>query len=335
MGVAPPKIESADSPLRSPVFVRSGTSIADAEPAPVPRMALPGRSPRVPAADSDAAVQLGAKQAPATNQGQVALRYVESHPVLWMLLAPGLIAVTAIALLHAGGTSHATEPGRVPAPPSSAGAVPSAAPIGDRPSASELAKLESRPPESLSARELAMLADARADALHESARALRVKVEGNPALGKDPALQTELLRLADDARTSNDALAAMAALEAPTGADLLYQVWTRTAVRTDATDLARSLVYSAEVRAKASPALGVALELRAAESCEQFKAILPKALKDGDRRAVLLLSKLSSKRGCGPKKSADCYSCLREGSDELKATISAAKSRRSPSFSEP
>ena len=316
MGVAPPKIESAPSPLRSPVFVRSGTSIVDVESPPVSRTALPSPSPRASAADSDAAVQLGATRE-RTTQGQLALRYIQAHPALWMLLTPGLIAVSAIALLHATGSRHATNPVRVPAAPSSVAAAPSAMVVADRPSANEL-----------------KLANARSDALRASAQAVRSKIEANPALGKDPALQSELLRLADDARTSNDALAAMAALEAPIGADLLYEVWTRTAVRSDATDLARALVYSADVRAKASPALGVALELRSAETCEQFKAALPKALKDGDRRAVSPLVKLSSKRGCGPKKSADCYACLREPSDELKATISAAKSRRAPSYGE-
>jgi len=124
-------------------------------------------------------------------------------------------------------------------------------------------------------------------------------------------------------------------VEAPLGADLLYEVWTRTPVRTDATDLARALVYSTDVRPKASPALSVALDLRVAESCEQYKAILPKALKDGDRRSAQLLAKLNAKRGCGATKREDCYACLREPGDELKATINAVKSRRAPSFTAP
>jgi len=180
-----------------------------------------------------------------------------------------------------------------------------------------------------------VLADARSEALRASAKALRAKVEQNPALAKDPALQTELMRLADDARTSGDALSAMVASEAPIGADLLYEVWTRTAVRTDATDLARALVYSTDVRPKASPALSVALDLRMAESCEQYKAIMPRALKDGDRRSAHLLIKLNNKHGCGPTKRADCYACLREPGDELKATINAVKSRRPPDYSAP
>jgi hypothetical protein len=247
-----------------------------------------------------------------------------------MLVAPALLAVSTVLVLRATATH------RTPSSERAAGAVSPAAQsktpeTSKETSADELAKLAARPPESLNARELAALADAQGAALRGTAKALRSKIEANPALGKEPALQTELLKLADDARTSADALAALAATEAPIGADLLYEVWTRTPVRTDATDLARALVYSTDVRPKASAALAVALELRVAETCEQYKAILPRALKDGDRRSAHLLAKLTGKRGCGPKKGQDCYACLRSG-DELKATINAVKSRRSPDF---
>jgi len=340
LGVAPPRLESADSPQRSPVFVRAGTSLADGEPPPVPRMALPSRPPP-PAAASDAAVQLAAaaNQA-APGQLERTQRFLRLHPAVWMLLAPAVIAVSAVALLRAAG-SH---PGpKLAAPLASASAVPAqASPTRDardardaRDGAEELRKLQARPPESLNARELAVLADAQSEAFRASAKALRSKLEANPGLAKDPAVQAELLRMADDARTSTDSLAAMAALDAPIGADLLYEVWTRTAVRSDATDLARALVYSADVRPKASPALAVALELRRAETCQQFQAIMPQALKDGDRRSAHLLAKLNAKHGCGPNKRADCYACLREHPDELKATTNAVKSRRAPDYSAP
>ena len=252
---------------------------------------------------------------------------------MWMLLAPALLAVTAVALLRATAMHHGTR--LVASGAAASGSAPQLPAARREGSAEALAQLEARPRESLNARELGILADAHAEALRASARAVRSRVEANPALGKDPALQSELLRLADDARTSAESLSAMVALEPPLGADLLYEVWTRTATRSDATDLARALLYSTDVRPKASPALAVALELRAAERCDQYKAILPKALKDGDRRSAHLLLKLNSKRGCGANKRDDCYACLREPSDELKATISAVKSRRAPDFTLP
>ena len=334
LGLAPPPLDSsANSPLRSPVFVRSGTSVADVEPPPVPRMALPSRPPSAAAGDSNAALQLAAEP-PGAGQLPGARRFLGEHPALWMLLAPALIAVSAIALLRTLASHHGTKL-QQSASSSSGAAQPNSPAIRGETSAEQLAKLASLPPESLTARELASLADARTEALRASAKALRLKLEASPELGKDPALQSELLRLADDPRTSTDALLAMAALERPLAADLLYEVWTRTAVRSDATDLARALLHGKEGRLKASPALAVALDLRLAESCEQYKAILPQALRDGDRRAAHLLAKLNGKRSCGPKKNADCYACLREQPDELKATINAVKSRRPPDYGAP
>jgi hypothetical protein len=293
-------------------------------------MALPSRPP--PAVSSDAAEQ--AAVAPALGGQFERMRGVlGSHPALWMLLGPALFALAAIAVLHATAAHHAANRTHSTALPSAAQS--SAPPVRTESAAEQLARLEGRAPESLNAHELTLLADAQSDALRAAGKALRSKVEQNPALGKDPALQGELLRRAEDARTNADAIAAMAVLDGPIGPDLLYEVWTRTPVRSDATDLARALVYSTDVRPKASPALAVALELRRAESCEQYKAILPKALKDGDRRSAHLLLKLTAKHGCGAKKREDCYACLRERPDELMATINAVKSRRPPEYSTP
>jgi hypothetical protein len=113
-------------------------------------------------------------------------------------------------------------------------------------------------------------------------------------------------------KTSRDALAAIANLPGPISPDLLYEVWTATAQRTTATDLARSLVLSKEVRAKASPALSIALALRDAGTCEANRDLLPKATSDGDKLTFHLLSKPARKYGCGANKRQDCYACLRE-----------------------
>jgi hypothetical protein len=201
-------------------------------------------------------------------------------------------------------------------------------------SSSELESLEAKPAATLSARELILLAEGRAEKQRQSARELRTKAERDPSLASDKSVPSELTRFAASESTSRDALAAMAALPGPIGADLLYDTWTGTAQRSDTTELARALVSSRDVRPKASPALAVALDLRSAETCEQTKALLPNALKDGDRRSLHLLLKLNAKRGCGPKKLDDCYACLRESKDELTATINAVKSRRPPSYAQ-
>jgi hypothetical protein len=341
LGVPAPRVEStAESALRSPVFVRAGTGVGgDGEPLPLPRMALPSR-PLVPL------VAPGGSHPPAERPtGFAWLAALLKLPVsfaggelsLWMLLGPTLLAVAGgIALLAMLTRSGAAEPGRASAAGSVTAAASAGAPLTKpkpKPKQGLLAELEGRSPETLSASELVKLAEGRAEREREAAEALREKIEDEPGLVKDAAVQGSLLRMASAAETARDALSAMVAAEPPLGPDLLYEVWTGTTAKTDATELARALVYSKDLRPKASAALAVALDLRVAEKCEQFKAVLPRALKDGDRRVLHLLTKLQVKRGCGPKKNEDCYACLREPADELAATINAVKSRKPPAYS--
>src|SRR4051812_23010388 len=88
LGVAPPRIESTpDSALRSPVFVRSGTSVADVAPPPVPRMALPSRPPPPVGGSSDPLSALSSSSASIAETGarrglEPYLRVARAHPVL-------------------------------------------------------------------------------------------------------------------------------------------------------------------------------------------------------------------------------------------------------------
>ena len=346
LGVPAPRVESkVDSPLRSPVFVRSGTSIADsdAEPPPLPRMALPSRPLII---ESDVASERGASARFAAQGGFGAwlLAFLQlpvqgaGKLLLWMLLLPALVVWLGLMSLLVSVKGPPVAPVERVATTSSVSvpepSAPAAKAVAEKP-APRLAELSGKPLDTLSSKELVLLAEGRADDQRTAVKALRAKLEDNPKALQDKAVQTQLLHFVSDSETSREALSAMAAADAPIGPDLLYEVWTGTTQRTDATDLARALVYSTDLRPKASPALAVALELRVADKCESYKAILPKALKDGDRRALHLLVKLNAKRGCGPKKADDCYVCLRDDADELTATINAVKSRRPPSYGAP
>jgi hypothetical protein len=339
LGVAPPRLESLpDSALRSPVFVRSGTSVTDVEPPPLPRMALPDRSARPSAGETDSATGAGSSADWSASDGVLArsLRVARLHPALWMVLAPAVIALLAIAV------AVATTPARKPRvtrsaaePTAPARETPGAAELAAEKQLPTLAELEAKPAASLSASEILRLAEGKSQRRLTDAQALRGRVESNPALLADKPVQAELLRLMRDSDTAPEALAALSAVRSPLGADLLYEVWTSTPIHSESTELARALAFSADVRPRASAALSVALDLRAAQSCEQYQAILPSALKDGDRRSLAPLSKLANKRGCGPKKTDDCYACLRSQPDELTATINAVKSRRAPAYPSP
>src|SRR5262249_7465252 len=95
------------------------------------------------------------------------------------------------------------------------------------------------------------------------------------------------------------------------GPDLLYEVVASPKGRTETAQLAEDLLAAKEVRDKASPALALTLDLRAAQQCEDYKALLPRAAEVGDRRAIPTLAKLTSKKGCGDTKRDDCFECLR------------------------
>jgi hypothetical protein len=189
--------------------------------------------------------------------------------------------------------------------------------------------LEARRAEELTKSEALALSASRRQREVAKVAELRQKLTRDPGLFKDAATLAELRRAAEDPLTAADALAAMADAPGPLSADLLYELWTGTVVRNSATELARSLVFSKEVRAKASPELAVALDLRIAETCEQDRALLPRVLEKGDRRSLALLAKLARRFGCGPSKRQDCYPCLRD--DKLvDDAMTAVKKRREP-----
>jgi hypothetical protein len=249
-----------------------------------------------------------------------------------MVGAPVLAA--AVVLLAVASTSTTKRSGStaaaVPAITRDVSEVAAPAVAAPPPTAPARPALAGKPADELSSSELLDQAERKAVTRREQAEALRTKLATTPELAADKATRSELLELAADPLTSRIALASMARLKGPVGPDLLYEVWTGTPARTDATELARALVYSGDVRSGVSPALAVALELRAAETCDQNKAALPKAVADADRRSLHLLTKLLAKRGCGAKKNEDCFACLRDQQPQLDAAIAASKGRRAP-----
>jgi hypothetical protein len=225
--------------------------------------------------------------------------------------APGASAASAAATPGAPGAT--TDAVRLPAAPNDAA----------------LAALEAKKPAELGTEEALALATGKAAKALASARALADRLATDPGLAKDPAVLAELQALAAGPETGRVALAAMARLPGALSADLLYEVWTGTAEKSESTELARTLLLGHDVRPKASPALAVALELREAESCDQNLKLLAKATELGDRRSLAPIARLGRRTGCGPTKRDDCYACLREG-DALKNALLAVKKRREP-----
>jgi hypothetical protein len=185
------------------------------------------------------------------------------------------------------------------------------------------------PPGNYVAKDVLSVAAKRAAREIAAAQKLQAALDRDPGLVEEPRTLSELRRLSDNPETARIVLEAMAALPAPVAPDLLYEVWTGTVQRNETTELARALLFSKDVRPKASPTLAVALDLRVAQTCPENQAILPRAQKEGDRRSLHLLTQLQRKYGCGPNKRQDCNPCLREG-DALDSAIKAVKDRREP-----
>jgi hypothetical protein len=310
----------SDPPLRAPVALRApGLPMMSLPPAPSVLTALKQR-----------------------------VRFAGGLVPLWSLVSP---VVVLLALGSAFVTAAVSRPD-APAPATAISA--SAQPLAPLPSASassvadtttdapapalapalpatsiDTEALEARRAEELTKDEALALASTRRQREVARVALLRQKLTRDPGLFKDAATLAELRRAAEDPLTAPDALGAMAEAPGPLSADLLYEMWTGTVVRNGATELARSLVFSKEVRAKASPELAIALDLRVAETCEQNKQLLPRVLDKGDRRSLALLAKLARRFGCGPNKRLDCYSCLRDDKAVDDAMI-AVKKRREP-----
>jgi hypothetical protein len=332
------------------------TSAAPAPPAPVSHVAARAFEGAIPALDPPRALEVSVDDElghPGALPGfgsamLLRVRFAGGEVPLWSLVAPLIVIGALAAALAAAAVSGApsTTDSDEPAPAASASALatreassgPSATPSARPAPAGAPASALTAPaevegfdlqPGKYAAKEVLGVAAKRAAREIEVAKQLRAALDRDPGLVEEPRTLSELRRLSDTPETARIVLEAMAGLPAPIAPDLLYEVWTGTVQRNDTTELARALLFSRDVRPKASPALAVALDLRVSTDCSTNQAILPRAEKDGDRRSLHLLIQLQRKYGCGPNKRQDCNPCLR-GSDALDNAIKAVKDRREP-----
>jgi hypothetical protein len=109
--------------------------------------------------------------------------------------------------------------------------------------------------------------------------------------------------------------------------DLLHEIATTDSpVVKPVKDRAQKLLDGAEMKKRASPALAIALDLKAASPCAR-KALFARAAESADARALPSLKPLVSTSGCKRFFSAsDCYACLGPRG-ELNAAITAIEAR--------
>jgi hypothetical protein len=126
-------------------------------------------------------------------------------------------------------------------------------------------------------------------------------------------LTTRFLSYATAPETMLPAFAHLLAWPGNVGPDVLYAVWEKAPGGNRAASLAQQLLHSADQRAKATPALITALDLRSATSCEDYLRVLPSVKRDGDQRCSATLRALKHTDGCGDDGQQDCFACLRDG----------------------
>jgi len=113
------------------------------------------------------------------------------------------------------------------------------------------------------------------------------------------------------------------------GPDLLYEL---TLLDARAAPRADQLLSSEAVRAKATPALLVANDLRKAASCSARVPLLERAIAVGDERSAAILAPLgaSTKKGCGKKKKLPCPAACPAEAERFLDAVSKIRARIAP-----
>jgi eukaryotic-like serine/threonine-protein kinase len=167
-----------------------------------------------------------------------------------------------------------------------------------------------------------------------SLAAYRKALALDASLAADKALIRDIRAAAQDPATAADAMQLAVARLGAVGADLVWDVWNDTRSNKALAEVNRTAKQTLDgtaIRAKASPALLVALDLDQAKSCASYKEILPRAEASGDVRSLTKLKRLAARRGCGFLGFSDCWGCLR-GNKDLDEAAKAAEARSAPSF---
>lgn len=287
------------------------SSLLDLSPQPLPRL-LKLRA------------VLGSGSAPLWVIGLGAMVIVGALTMMLSSVVTALLTRSPATGATASASATTVLPPEEPPPPP----IPSQPPGPKTADPSHVASLAKKAVSDRSAAETLTLAEATREERRQALGKMQERL-----LGKEPSGEEtkELRDAVADGEVGFAALRVMAVLSGPVGPDLIYESWTKPRDRTPTTELAEALVYSKDIRAKASPALNVALELRAAEECEAVQALVKRATEEGDRRSLAPLSRLTRKSGCGQNKRQDCFPCLGQRKEVVEALRAVGK-RQPPRY---
>lgn len=261
------------------------------------------------------------------------LRSQKARPFLWATGFGMIIAAAVLTFLAVRARRGSAEVAVAPPPPPTSSAPRSSSPL-ERASAGDpeaMAAIAMRPMLERSIEDAKALAEGRIARRIGDVESLAAQSADKPDLLTDPKISGQWISYARDDAVATAALTALAKIPSATAADLMYAVWVGTGGHTAATELAKDLLYTETVRARATPALSALLEMRAATDCAKMKEVLPRAAQAADRRALRILGKLPIQRNCGASQHELCYPCLR-GSDLVAKAVRAVRNRPAPRF---
>ncbi len=153
---------------------------------------------------------------------------------------------------------------------------------------------------------------------------LTESVGNDPVVAAEPVVKQAVLAAVEGGpEAAEAAFAAMEGVLGAPGADLLFEL----ANDKDGHLQGRAWKSLAKPSVRrASPAIEVIVDLKAATTCAAKKAVLPRAKEVADKRALTQLKALRSTSGCGFLRRGDCYVCLR-GDSLLADAVREAENR--------
>lgn len=150
----------------------------------------------------------------------------------------------------------------------------------------------------------------------------RAASESSPlVVSRDKAITGALRYLADDEQWAEPILRFVVERLPDFAPDFLFDVWSKTAAKTRATEVAKELLDSPAVKKHYGPALELALAIRRADDCSQQIALLPKIISRGDERT---LSRLREMKRDGK--------CAKTAGRSLDEALTQAALRKAPRF---
>jgi hypothetical protein len=213
-------------------------------------------------------------------------------------------------------------PHPVAAPASATAAVSSDAastvPVAEKPSAVPMVRV----PRDLRAD---FETDVEVRRLKEAVADLALLLDQDPKAAQDRNVRRDVVELSQrimqaTGREPEELFALITQRMGPTGIDILFELFTEKG-GSRAAKQAEDLLSNPNVRARGSPALRIAYDVRMARSCQEKIALFPRAKQDGDYRTLGQLQALN--HACGRRSSGECClhndARLRDAIDSLKA----------------